>query len=495
MRKDILIIGGGLGGLICGILLQKNNFNVSIAEKNKRVGGLLQNFKRKGCTFDVGMHYIGSAEKGQIVYKILKYLNIYDKISLHEMDTSGYEVFKIQDKTYTFPKGWEAFKNRLSEYFPNEKVAIVKYAETVQEASNSFDIINLRYPVSLNFGKNKFAETGIYDFIDELTGNDELKRVLSLMNSMYAGQKDKASLYTHAVIHNHYSQSSMKIEGGGEEIANALENEFVSHGGKIFVNEFIHKFETKDGLIESALSKSGHKFKADYFISGFHPSLTIDMIEGNYLRKPYRKRMQQLENTISTFSIHLVLKKPTFQNFNFNFHRYLQDEVWGADSYHPDTWPQSYLIYTPYNRESTTKCLSVFTFMSYSEVKKWENATNESHTESYKQWKEQRAQKLLKVVEKDFPEIIGNIDDMEVLTPLSYKDYLNNKQGECYGIVHDYKEVLKSLVLTKTQISNLYFTGQNVNMHGFLGVSIGSLLTAGNFIDINNLVKSISEQE
>jgi all-trans-retinol 13,14-reductase len=65
MKKKCLIIGSGLGGLSCGYILAKNGYEITILEKNNQIGGCLQCFTRQGVKFETGMHFIGSADKGQ----------------------------------------------------------------------------------------------------------------------------------------------------------------------------------------------------------------------------------------------------------------------------------------------------------------------------------------------------------------------------------------------------------------------------------------------
>ncbi len=38
---DIVIIGAGLGGLICGAILSKEGYRVAVLEKNRQFGGSL----------------------------------------------------------------------------------------------------------------------------------------------------------------------------------------------------------------------------------------------------------------------------------------------------------------------------------------------------------------------------------------------------------------------------------------------------------------------
>ena len=80
--KDVIIIGSGLGGLSSGVFLAKAGYRVVVLEQSTQIGGCLQCFKRKGVKFETGMHFIGSADKGQILYKLMRNLEIEDKVQL-----------------------------------------------------------------------------------------------------------------------------------------------------------------------------------------------------------------------------------------------------------------------------------------------------------------------------------------------------------------------------------------------------------------------------
>ena len=60
---DVVIIGGGLGGLECGYILSKQGYSVCILEQNPQLGGCLQTFRRAGLTLDTGFHYVGALDE------------------------------------------------------------------------------------------------------------------------------------------------------------------------------------------------------------------------------------------------------------------------------------------------------------------------------------------------------------------------------------------------------------------------------------------------
>ena len=92
-KYDIIIVGSGLGGLVCGYILSKKGFKVAIVEKNAQIGGCLQSFRRKGVNFDTGMHYIGSMDEGQILYRFWKYLGLTETIPLQRLNNDGLTSF------------------------------------------------------------------------------------------------------------------------------------------------------------------------------------------------------------------------------------------------------------------------------------------------------------------------------------------------------------------------------------------------------------------
>jgi len=92
-----------------------------------------------------------------------------------------------------------------------------------------------------------------------------------------------------------------------------------------------------------------------------------------------------------------------------------------------------------------------------------------------------------------FPELENLITDYTTATPLTFREYVGSPTGSMYGTLRDYKFPLASYVGVRTKIHNLYFTGQNLNLHGVMGVSISALLTCAEFVDLPELLNEIND--
>src|SRR6202030_3981888 len=126
MKKfDVLIIGSGMGGLVCGNILSKQGYSVCVLEKNKQLGGCLQIYVRDKVIFDSGVHYIGGLDKGQNLYQIFKYLGLMDKLKLEKMDIAFDRILLDGDeKEYRIMQGYDAFEQEMISNFPEEEMAI-----------------------------------------------------------------------------------------------------------------------------------------------------------------------------------------------------------------------------------------------------------------------------------------------------------------------------------------------------------------------------------
>ena len=78
MEKSVLIIGAGLGGLLCGKILSQRGLVVTILEQGTQAGGALQTFVREGIRFDTGFHSVGGLGPGEPLEKIFRPLGLMD---------------------------------------------------------------------------------------------------------------------------------------------------------------------------------------------------------------------------------------------------------------------------------------------------------------------------------------------------------------------------------------------------------------------------------
>ncbi|MCW3785562.1 phytoene desaturase family protein [Plebeiibacterium sediminum] len=490
---DIAIIGSGLGGLACGSILSQQGYKVCILEQHYQIGGCLQDFKRQGVVFDTGMHYIGSYENGQILNTLFRYFGIYDKIQASRLSENGFDVINIAGEEFALPQGVVNFKKKLVEHFPDESKAIDTYFNKLQDIYDSVDLINLRDIPTDDLPRKKGLDENVFEFVFSITANVDLQNILCGLNSLYAGKKESASLFIHSIITLFYLQSAYKLDGGGGQIARAFKSVIERNGGVIRTKAKAEVLKCEEGEVKSLILASGEEIKAKQYISNIDPLTTMEMLEGANIRKVFIKRLREQEQTTSCFSVYIKLKEKTFNYLNANYYYYDEKNVWALDSYSVENWPQGYMIYFSESDEfrGFAENITIISPMDFAEMKPWENTGIENRGASYLKMKEDKAELLIQMVEKTYPEIRSCIEEMFTSSPLTFRDYTGVRRGAMYGVLTDSRNPYDSQIMPKTRVKNLFLTGQNVNMHGVLGVSVAALLTCGEIMGMNKIMSDL----
>lgn len=501
-KYDVVIIGSGLGGLVTSIILAKEGYKVCVLEKNNQFGGNLQTFVRDKTIFDTGIHYIGGLAEGQNLYHYFKYIGIMDGLRLKKMDEDAYDIISFDDDPVEYPhaQGYENFIKQLVKYFPEEEDNLKKYCEKLIETCESFPLYNLENSKD-GYDTSILAENA-KQYFDELTQNEKLRAVLAGSNFLYAGIEDKSPFYVHALSVNSYMQSSWRCVNGGSQITKQLIKQLKAHGGETYKYKEVTGFTFDGDRLASAKTKDGDEFFADMFVSNIELKTTLKMIGEDKFRKSYYSRVQNLEPVGSAFSLYLVFKPESFPYMNHNYYHFKDSKrVWKTMECTDESWPEGYMasMNVAPNQGEWAESMTLITFMDFNEVKQWEhthNTTAEKNDrgEDYEAFKQRKTEQFLKEVEKKFPGIRDCIKSVHTSTPLSYRDYIGGHNGNLYGYVKDSNNPMKTFISAKTKLPNLYLTGQSINMHGVLGVTIGAVVTCAEILGKEYLVDKINKE-
>lgn len=498
---DIVIVGSGLGGLECGVILSKEGYKVLVLEKNKQIGGNLQVFSRNKRIFDTGIHYIGGLAEGENLYRYFDYLGIMKDLKIKRLDDEGFDIVSFDwcDSEFKYGQGYDQFIQGLVEAFPNEEEGIVQYCNKIKEACQSFPLYNLEKG-QVNVPDVPYLFISAKEFIETCTSNKKLQQVLSGTNLLYAGEGETTPLYVHAMVINSYIMSAWRCINGGSQIAILLSKIIRQNGGKVLKHSEVESFSFEGKNIRCAVTKEGHKYYGKKFISNIHPAQTLSLLGINKVRKAYQKRITSLENSTSIFILYLVLKKNTVPYFNCNYYHTRIDDVWEATKPLED-WPSAYAIFTGVSEEHQkfADTMTVMAYMDISEMEQWKNSFNivsrqAERGEDYESFKIKKAEILLDLIEEKFPNIRDHIECYYTSTPLTYRDYIGTSDGSLYGIKKDFRNPIRSFISPRTKVPNLFLTGQNLNLHGVLGVTIASIVTCGEILGHDYLMEKILDE-
>jgi all-trans-retinol 13,14-reductase len=497
---DFVIVGSGLGGLVCAYILASEGHSVVVLEKNHQIGGLLQVYSRDKTIFDTGVHYVGGLDEGENLSQFFKYFGILDKMKLKRLDEERFDLIRFDDGSeYSYGQGYEQFKKNMIGYFPEEEEAIETYCAKIKETCSKFPLYNLEASGENYQMDSSIMELNAYEYLSSLTSNERLRNVLAGSNLLYAGVKEMTPFYVHALIINSYLSGSYKFINGGSQIAIHLSKAIRSLGGEILKRKKVTGAEYNEaGEITAVVLENGEIFRGKKFISNVHPAVTIDIFGEQHFLQVYRNRIRGLKNSMSTFIVNLTFRENTVEYMNYNIYQHHIEDVWGGIDYDQETWPQTYFICTPFiaKNEKYAESMSIMTYMDIEEMEPWAHSSRTvaepgEREESYLLFKKQKEAQVLERIKTVFPGIMENVRTIHSTTPLTFRDYVGNKDGSLYGVLQNAASPARAQINTKTRIPNLYLTGQNIAMHGILGVTASAFVTCFSFVDKDKLIQKV----
>ena len=466
MKYDVIIIGSGLGGLVCGAGLSQTGKRVLVLERQLQPGGCLQSFRRQGLSFDTGLHYVGGLTPGHRIYEAFSYLGLMD-LPWQRMDDSGFDRITIGDTTYPLASGYDNFVDTLAQYFPKERENLRKYVEMLQDINRQPFTTEVLMPV---FGKSA------YDYLTDTFSDPLLINVLAGSSIKMELRKETLPLFTFAHSNSSYISSSWRLKGDGNMFIGKLVDRLCENGGELICKAEVVEMTERDGRITAVRCTNGETYEGDMFISDIHPTLTFQLIKESTRLKPiFRRRMTSIENTVGAFTVSLVLKPGMLEYFNHNKFIFRKANVWEPydESQPVDRVMASCLIPKEGNYASQ---IDLLTHMTWNRCKKWEDTTIGHRGDDYKAMKQQVARECIELAETQIPGLSDMIAAQYTSTPLTWRDYNLSPDGSAYGMRKDYRNML-TILSPRTPIPNLLLTGQNLTLHGIEGVMMTAVLT------------------
>lgn len=122
-RYDNIVIGAGIGGLVCGGFLNKHGSSTLVLDQHFLPGGYCTAFPRKKYVFDAAVHHIGGCGRFGIVGQVVSRLAVEAKlVRLDPMDHLIFPEFELR-----VPADLDEYQSELALRFPEEKEQIPRF--------------------------------------------------------------------------------------------------------------------------------------------------------------------------------------------------------------------------------------------------------------------------------------------------------------------------------------------------------------------------------
>lgn len=463
-KYDVIIIGAGIGGLVCGGYLAKVGLKVLIVEKNDKPGGCCVSFKRNGVRFDAGVHTIGSCSENGVLYRILKKLDIkHTFIRLNPTDR-----FFFADDKIEVPKDIRQYTILLQKRFPKEKTQISKFFD---------ELINLAK--NIQFAHKKYRNLTYQDLLDKIFQNTKLISLLSAQAG-YLGliPNEVSAVSMCAMLSSYLKDGAHYPLGGASSFSNNLATNFESFGGRTIFQSQVKKLLIKNDNVTGVLVKQLYKNNAfydiysDMVVSNVDAAQTVfELMDSSLISTVVKENIKQSKESSSLFILYLSVKidkKVIAEKIGWHYPEY--DVNRNLKNYIYITSPSLYDSTASANGVSVIETFEIFPY-SYNDVRDW------------KECKSELEKKIIAKLSEIIPEIKDSIRIKESATPRTIRNYTFNKNGAPFGWALTPGQFDRNEVMTNTLSRNLYLTGHWTNPGGgIVPVAISGYNTARKII-------------
>ncbi len=290
---DAVIIGAGIGGLVCGCYLAKAGMKVLIAERHHSPGGYCSSFRRKGVTFDAAAHCFGAYRENGVTRKILRELGADRLVEIERFNPS--DTVTTPDCRISYWSSIDATTEEFLRAFPRESDNIRKFLQfQLNPDPNAFAKIR-------SWTMKKLLDTYFTDeklkfmIAAPLLGNGGLPP--SLM-SAFIGSK----LFSEFLLDGGYHP-----RGGMQSLPDALARKFQEFGGTLRLSCEVKKIKTKNRKVIGVVLDKGGFVPSACVVSNGDARMTLFTLLGkDKLEKDFCHTISAMMPSSSNFVAYLV---------------------------------------------------------------------------------------------------------------------------------------------------------------------------------------------
>jgi phytoene dehydrogenase-like protein len=480
--KNVLIIGAGIGGLSTGCYAQMNGYQTQIFEMHTFPGGQCTAWKRGNYVFDGCIHHLAGCKPSGLLYGMWEELGalpvrplIFPEDMCQVEDNSG--------KRFTVYVDLDRLRQHMLELAPQDKQAIEGYIK----AAKSFQKLDFLDTSLLNgtaFTKRFLKMASILTkYGANMTKYAEKFTDPFLRKAFPTIQYDwtETPMFIHLNMIGNCSSGNYAVPVGGSlEFSRAIEQRYLNLGGVIHYGKKVDKILVENDKAVGVRLRDGTEHRADIVVSDAFGYTTIfGLLDGKYLDDKIRKQYAKpQENMVMGIHVSLGVNRDLSKEPRALV-LFLENPVTIADREHCKLDLELF-GYDPSFAPSGKSVIKVLINTNYSY---WKHLY--SNKEKYRAEKQKVADVVITLLEKRFPGIKGQIEVVDIATPMTTERFTGVGQGfESNWGFSDAVGMMRGQPKTLPKLQNFYMVGFSVGGAGLPGCAAMG----------RNLVKKLCKQ-
>lgn len=314
---DVVVVGGGIGGLTAGALLAKSGTKVLVAEAEPQPGGYASALVRGPYTFDQADHLIWGCEPSGpfgpgVVDAVLRHLGVSDRCEFLRMDDPVYAV-RLPGVDLPVPSGREAFLEAHLRLFPRDAAGLRRVVATAAEVYRE----SRQFPLKAGLGDlagaswrfpTLFRHRGstLKEVVDAELSDPRLRSAYTALWSWIGQPPSRASFLMWSVLMTGYVEDGAFVcRGGFQALADALAAGLTQAGGELLLGVPVTSIHVEHGRVHGVELATGQRVRTPLVISTGDARDTFERLVGvDHLSPRFVHRLRHSDLSLSVFVLY-----------------------------------------------------------------------------------------------------------------------------------------------------------------------------------------------
>lgn len=479
--NSIIIIGAGFAGLSAGIYAQMNGYRSQIFEMGKLPGGLCTSWKRKGYTIDGCIHWLVGSSPKSGMYRFWQEVGVAQERQFVNLDE--YMRFEGADgRTFILYTDVDRLEKHMLEFSPQDAAVTREFIRGIRlglvfdqmsNTGSSFERLQNRLKLMLTMAtQGKQMQKWMQVTMAEFSARFKDPVIRQALLDMWFPEFSVLFLFfTFAYLH--HKNAGYPI-GGSLPMSLVMAQRYADLGGVIRYDCRVEKILVEGDRAVGVRLEDGSEHRAGRVISAADGYTTIfKMLDGKYAdektREPYEKWpiFPPLLFVGVGVNRSFVDFPQTVSGMSFPLRR--STEIGEA--------VRERLSVHIFNQDPTLapEGKTSLVVMMPSSYAYWKELAQDPA--AYQEKKDQVARTIVELLDQRFPGISGQVEMVDVSTPLTFERYTGNWQGSFEGwqiTPQNAYTVMRPMSKTLPGLQNCHLTGQWVEPGGGLPTGVMS---------------------
>lgn len=430
---DVVIVGGGIGGLSAAACLAKVGRTVLLVERSDGVGGYAHAFTRGPYTFDPAMSVFPQGHDHALPVALLEWLGTGDICRFQKLE-SNYKAF-YDDYEIETPFGLEAFTETHCERFPKHATKLREFFDLCRKLHkeahelpprlglSGLDEAARNFPVLFKYIK---ATTG--EVLDEYFDDPLVKSVASVSWPYLGLPPSQLDMVTFSTVLNVYLEGCFYPDGGFQSLADALAVGTERAGGQIVLSRSVQRIIVENGRAAGVELDGGDIVRAGTVISNADATKTFtELVGAEHMPASFMKRLGRMTPSLSAVIVFIATSldlkamggvHEVFRPLHVDHDATYKDILQGRPGGMYGTIPT---LASPVVAPVGEHLLTVHSLAPYDIGRPWKPEI-EAYTDQ-----------VITEFEKVFPGLRESITFVETASPRALERHSGNREGAAYG--------------------------------------------------------------